>query len=186
MAATNCKLLLDVFTDLELIRINSFKLIKPQVIKTMLEVNRKNDFGIVVNNAYREIDYHYFLVDYLTIMRSEIDRFIENNGCITQSQLDCIYKKYDIDCILSKFICLEFNKAKEINELFKIKNGFCDDNITYYWGIEGQCEQLPAVETYYWGNEGVCILNVPPYPFLLLETGDYILLATNDRLYSEG
>ena len=65
MAATNCKLLLDVFTDLELIRINSFALIRPQVIKTMLEVNRKNDFGIVVNNAYREIDYHYFLVDYL-------------------------------------------------------------------------------------------------------------------------
>jgi hypothetical protein len=184
VAAINCKLLLNMFTDLELIRVNGFKIIKPQVIKTMLEVNRKNQFGIVVNNAYREIDYHYFLVDYLTIMRSEIDRFIENNSCITQEQLNCIYKKYDIDCILSKFICLEFNKAKEINELFKIKKG--NDVVIYYWGLEGQCEQQPLVETYYWGLEGVCIQNVPPYPFRLLEDGNYRLLEDNNKRYLEG
>ena len=186
MAVINCKLRLDVFTDLELIRVDSFALIKPQVIKLMLEVNRKNEFGIVVNNAYREIDYHYFFIDYLTIMRDEIDRFIENNGCITQEQLDCIYKKYEISCILSKFICLDFNKSKEINELFKIKRGFCDDIHTYYWGEEGQCEQEPIVHIYTWGNEGVCLELVPPFPFLLLETGDYILLETNDKIYLEG
>ena len=179
MAVINCKLLLDVFTDLELIRVNSFKIIKPQVVKTMLEVNRKNDIGIPVNNAYREIDYHYFLVDYLTIMRSEIDRYIENNGCITQTELDKIYKKYDIDCILSKFICLEFNKAKEINELFKIKNGFCDDIHTYNWGTEGVCLQEPLVHVYQWGIEGVCLEIVPPYPSRLLEDFE-------DRLLEDG
>jgi hypothetical protein len=182
--AANCKLRLDEFTDLEVIRFSNYEMIKPQLLKLVVEVTRKQEFGVEVPNAYRDIDYHYFFIDYMTIIRQEIDRFISNNGCITQEDIDKILNKYDVSCILQKALCLTYNKFRDIYNSFLQIKGLCNELYIYEW-VEGTCEQLPIQEMYIWGTESDCILNVPPYPFRLLEDFDYRLLETNDKRYLE-
>ena len=170
------------FTEIEEIRNKAFSLVKKLALYSICFEETQSKIGRVINNPYDEVVYLYYWVDYLTLMRNEIDRIILLNGCITNDELNAIYKKYDIDCILSKSMCSS-PLYRQILDLFKPIFGLCENLIEWDW-IAGNCEITLTVE-WLWLDDFTCELYQPPFPFRLLEDYSYRLLETNDRRYLE-
>lgn len=170
------------YTEIEQIRNKAFELVKPFALYSICNEESKSKLGVVVNNPFTELNYLYYWIDYLTLVRNEIDRYIQLNGCIDSNQLNTIYKKYEITCILSKSIC-DNRLYNDIFNLFKPVFGLCENLVEWEW-IDGSCEQAFESE-WEWIDDFTCELYEPPYPFRLLEDFSYRLLEDNNRRYIE-
>ena len=181
----NCKLRLNEFTFLEQIRNNSYQLMRPFFFSSLIEIERKGELGINIDKDYIEYFYYIYWIEYLSVIRKNIDRIIEIRGCITQEELNNILTQYQVYCMLEKFKCFKIDKFKQILNLFLENINYCDSEITYVWGDEYDCMQTIPDTMFIWGDEYSCVIDLPNN-YLLLENGNYILLEEGSPIYLEG
>lgn len=144
------------FTEIELIRIQAFDKVKKYALYAVCNAEYQSKLGRVVNNPYQDVNYLYYWIDYLTLIRNEIDRYIQLNGCISLEELNKIYSKYQTECIINKQIC-SLPLMREIFNLFKPTLGICENLVEWEWD-NGVCEQGNTSVVWLWDDVYTCEL----------------------------
>jgi hypothetical protein len=123
---------------LEEIRASAVKLTEQALRETINQADKLSKLGRTAQCYYEDnLNIHYYL-ELLTIFRRDIDDYIFNCGCLTQSVLDLFINKYQIKCPINP--CnVDHTLFRKMYQLFIPAYGYCNDTICLDWGVETEC-----------------------------------------------